>query len=160
MIEYKNITEFEPGTLLRLLIDGYSFNPAWRERFEPDWIEFDRFFYGNPKIADSCGFMTVLDGAPIGFVTWDPRKKPEFVIGHNCIATAHKGKGCGKAQLSNAVGLIRQSGARLISVTTSGSLTAAQHMYESVGFRLKSVRENTDDAFSGAYMDYILNLQD
>ena len=47
---------------------------------------YDIFFYDNPEIAEKYGLVTCMDGVPIGFVTWDPRKRPEYVeIGHNGI---------------------------------------------------------------------------
>ena len=40
----------------------------------------------NPEIAEKYGLVTCMDGVPIGFVTWDPRKRLEYVeIGHNGI---------------------------------------------------------------------------
>ena len=47
---------------------------------------YDIFFYDNPEIAEKYGLVTCMDGVPIGFVTWDPRKRLEYVeIGHNGI---------------------------------------------------------------------------
>ena len=38
-----------------------------------------------------CGQVTCVDGEPIGFVTWDPRNRPEYVeIGHNGIREKYK----------------------------------------------------------------------
>lgn len=52
----------------------------------------------NPHIAEFSGFMTVLEGKPIGFVSWNPTNLPESTeIGHNCILTQYKGNGrCGR----------------------------------------------------------------
>lgn len=42
-------------------------------------------------------------------VCWDPRNRPEYVeIGHNGIRTKYKGKGFGKAKLSEAVRRIKE----------------------------------------------------
>lgn len=36
--------------------------------------------------------MTVSEGKPIGFVSWNPTNLPESTeIGHNCILTKYKG---------------------------------------------------------------------
>ena len=134
-IEFRKITEFPRGTLAELLKDGYSFEP----RFERDWLiqwqEFDNFFYDNPRIAECSGFMTVLDGKAVGFVTWDPRKLPASAeVGHNCIMTRHKGHGYGKAQMKEAVRHIIAQGAQKIVVCTNKICVPAQRTYESAGF--------------------------
>ena len=36
-------------------------------------------FYDNPDIADNCGFVTCYKGEPIGFISWDPRNRPDYV---------------------------------------------------------------------------------
>ena len=54
----------------------------------------------NPHIAEFSGFMTVLEGKPIGFVSWNPTNLPESTeIGHNCILTQYKRNGYGKRQM-------------------------------------------------------------
>ncbi|MFI3236613.1 MAG: hypothetical protein R3Y47_01140 [Lachnospiraceae bacterium] len=96
-LEFRQIRDFSSGTLYRLLADAYSFDERCLELWEADWKEFDNFFYGNLSIADTCGFITMLDGDPIGMASWDPRKLPEYVeIGHNCIITKYKGNRYGK----------------------------------------------------------------
>ena len=65
-----------------------------------DYKEYDDYFYDHLDIADKYCFVTVLDGEPIGHISWDPRHKPDYVeIGHNCIITKYKGKGYGYFQL-------------------------------------------------------------
>ena len=92
-IEFKRITDFPRGTLATLLKDGYSFEPKFERNWHDQWQEFDDFFYDNPHIADFSGFMTVLEGKPIGFVSWNPTNLAESTeIGHNCILTKYKGK--------------------------------------------------------------------
>lgn len=155
--EYSRITDFPRGTLHRLLCLGYSFDSRCAVHWEQSWREFDDFFYDNPKIADSCGFYTVLDGKAAGFVSWDPRKLPESAeIGHNCVAAEFKGLGLGTAQMREALSRLTAAGAEKVIVTTSGFLTPAQRMYERAGFKLLGRRENNgSDAFSGDYIDYI-----
>lgn len=45
--------------------------------WDDNWKESDDFFYDNPEIARKYGLVTCIDGNPIGFVTWDPRKQPD-----------------------------------------------------------------------------------
>ncbi len=143
-IEYRKITEFPRGTLAALLKDAYSFEPRFAPYWQDQWQEFDAFFYDNPHIADFSGFMTVLGGEAIGFVSWDPRHLPEYVeVGHNCIAAKHKGNGYGKAQMREAVRRIKEQGAKKIIVWTNERLLPAQHTYESAGFRFVEKSKET-----------------
>ena len=89
MLEYRPITDAPRGTLRALLRDAYAFHPECERLWGAQWREFDDFFYDRPRIADTCGFLTVLDGEPIGFASWDPRPLPAYAeMGHNCIAAA------------------------------------------------------------------------
>ena len=144
MVEFKKITEFPRGTLATLLRDGYSFDPRFEQYCQSQWQEFDDFFYDNPKIAETCGFMTVVGGEPIGFVTWHPSKKHKSAeVGHNCIATKYKGNGYGKRQMQEAVLRIIEQGANKITVCTNERLVPAQRTYESAGFHFVEMSEET-----------------
>ena len=143
-IEYRKITEFPRGTLAALLKDGYSFEPKFEGYWQSQWQEFDDFFYDNPHIAQTCGFMTVSGGEPIGFVTWHPSKlRKTAEVGHNCIATKYKGNGYGKLQMQEAVRRIIEQGAKKITVWTNERLVAAQRTYESAGFLFVEKSEET-----------------
>ena len=80
--------------------------------------------------------MTVLEGKPIGFVSWNPTNLAESTeIGHNCILTKYKGNGYGKRQMREAVQRIIAQGAQRIVVWTNQVCVPAQHTYESAGFQ-------------------------
>ena len=158
-IEYRKITEFPPGTLSALLQDGYSFEPRFEQDWLDQWKEFDDFFYDNPHIAESCGFMTVLGGTPIGFVSWNPTNLPVSVeIGHNCIATEYKGNGYGRQQMQEAVRRIRMRNPEKILVTTNEILVPAQHSYEGAGFWLVGKSEEPYTEYAGMRMHYELSI--
>lgn len=143
-IEFKKITEFPRGTLVALLKDGYSFNPKFENYWQKQWQEFDDFFYDHPHVAEKCGFITVLNGEPIGLASWDPRKLPDSAeVGHNCISTKYKGNGYGGRQMREAVNRIIALGAKKIIVWTNEKLIAAQRTHESVGFRFIKNSEET-----------------
>lgn len=148
-IEFQPITAFPRGTLMALLRDGYAFEPRFERDWLTQWQDFDDFFYDHPSIADSCGFMTVLEGKPIGFVTWNPTQMPELVeVGHNCIATAWKGNGYGRQQMREAVRRMKARGPKRIVVITNEVCVPAQHTYESAGFQF--VRK-ADEPFCAEY---------
>ena len=128
---FQKITLFPRGTLATLLRDAYSFDSRWEVAYGGSWREFDAFFFDHPEIADRCGFFSVLDGVPIGFVSWDPRRLPESVeIGHNCIRSGWKGRGFGTRQMQEAIRRISVARPRKIFVVTSAPLLSAQRMYE------------------------------
>lgn len=155
-IEFRKITEFPRGTLCALLRDGYSFEPRFERDCLSQWREFDDFFYENPHIAEFSGFMTVLDGIPIGFVTWNPTNLPiSTEIGHNCISAKYKGNGYGKRQMQEAVQRIIGQGAKKILVTTNEVLVPAQHTYESAGFKFVGKTEEPNYAeYAGKRINY------
>lgn len=156
-IKFKKVSEFHRGILFHLLTDAYSYDSNFGQRCSSDWKACDNFFYDNLQIADQCGFITTLDEEAIGFVLWDPRNMPEYVeIGHNCVASKHKGNGYAKVQLQEAVNRILQNNVKKIIVTTNEELIPARRMYESVGFKMLQKRKNdsiTD--FAGEYIDYV-----
>lgn len=158
-VEFKKFSEFQRGIMYKLLQDGYSFD----SRYERDWIikwkEEDDFFYDNLHIADECGFVTTLNGTPIGFICWDPRNIPDYIeIGHNCIATKYKGKKFGKMQLQEAVNRITNKNTNKLVVTTDELLIPAQKNYESVGFKIVQKRKNEISEYTGNLMDYEIIL--
>ena len=88
--------------------------------------------------------MTVLDGSPIGFASWNPTNLPESAeVGHNCISTNYKGKGYGRRQMREAVQRIIAQGAKRVVVCTNEALVPAQRTYESAGFQLIKKSEET-----------------
>jgi len=156
--EFRKFSDFPRGTMFDLLRDAYSFEPHYEKDWLEEWKKADDFFYDNLHIADTCGFVTVLEGAPIGFICWDPRHLPDYAeIGHNGIATRHKGKGYGKLQLKEAVDRIIAKGAKKIIVTTDEYTVPAQRNYESVGFKRIGERENSfNPEYAGKLIDYEL----
>ncbi len=161
MIEFKKISDFPKGTLYNQLIDAYSFNTECKNIWNTSWKEYDDFFYNNLDIADKYCFITVLDGKPIGLISWDPRHRPDYVeIGHNCILTKYKGKGYGHIQLEEAIRRIKEyDDLKKIIVTTNELFVPAQRNYESVGFIKTNERENKETPFSGKYIDYELIIK-
>lgn len=154
-IEFKRITDFPRGTLATLLKDGYSFEPKFERSWHGQWQEFDDFFYDNPHIADFSGFMTVSEGKPIGFVSWNPTNLPESTeIGHNCILTKYKGNGYGKRQMREAVQRIIAQGAQRIVVWTNQVCVPAQHTYESAGFQFVKKSEEPFSEYAGQRIHY------
>ena len=161
MINFKKPSEFPKGTLYNQLVDAYSFNGECKKTWDTSWKEYDDYFYDHLDIADKYCFVTVLDGEPIGHISWDPRHKPDYVeIGHNCIITKYKGKGYGHIQLEEAIRRIKQyDDFKKIIVTTNEIFVPAQKNYESVEFKKIGERDNKETPFSGKYIDYELTFK-
>lgn len=155
-IEFASMADFPRGTLKSQLMDAYSFDERWYNLFSDTWQEYDDFFFDHEKILETCGFVTCLDGKPIGHISWDPRNAPGYVIiGHNCILTEYKNNGYGKMQLKEAIRRITECiHPEKIIVSTNDRLIA-RYNYESAGFTLVKREKNTDtSAFSGDYLFY------
>lgn len=161
MIEFKKISDYPKGTLYKQLVDAYSFNDECQKNWDNMWSEYDDFFYSNlDSIADKYGFVTVVDGIVVGHISWDPRKRPDYVsIGHNCILSKYKGKGYGKLQLKEAIKRIKEYDVKKIIVTTNEITIPAQKNYESVGFVKVAERINNEFPFAGNYIDYEMILK-
>ena len=160
-LEFRKFTDFDRGLIYDILKDAYSFDARYAGSWEDNWRQSDGFFFDNPQIAEKYGFVTCWQGQPIGFITWDPRHRPEYVeIGHNGIRAAFKGRGFGKAQLEEALRRIREyAGLKEIRVCSNGNLIAPRN-YESAGFVLYDRKENRDTPFSGDYLYYRIRLQE
>ncbi|GGF86288.1 hypothetical protein GCM10010912_34480 [Paenibacillus albidus] len=156
-VKFKKVSDFNRGILFELLTDAYSFDRRYEQSCTSDWQDFDNFFFDNLEIADKYGLITTLNDEAIGFVSWDPRNMPEYAeIGHNCIASKHKGKGYGKMQLQEAVNRIIRNDVRKIILFTNDDLIPAQRMYERVGFTIDQKRETQNIAnFVGERIDYV-----
>lgn len=159
-IEFQLFDCFAPGTIAALLKDAYRFDPRYERDFYAAWEDSDRFFDTHPQIARQCGFVTVLEQKPIGFLCWDNRKMPELVeLGHNCIISEFQGRGYGKAQLLEGINRLQRLHVKKITVITNRQLIAAQKNYENVGFRLTgSRRADHLPEYARELMEYVLIL--
>lgn len=152
--EFRKLSEFPRGIMYALLSRAYAFEPGYERANLSEWLRWDGFFSDRPDIADRCSFVTCVNGAPIGFIAWDPRELPERAeIGNNCIIPEYKGKGYGIAQLNEAVRRILDCGCKSIYVSTDINLLPARRMYERAGFREIS-REPDPASYAGGHVRY------
>jgi N-acetylglutamate synthase-like GNAT family acetyltransferase len=134
-VRFEKISDFDRGTLFKLLVQAYSFNHKWEQSLQEKWKENDNFFFDNLQVADKYAFITTLDEEPIGFAAYDPRNMPEYaIIGDNCIIPQYKGRGYGIIQLQELISRISKNDVEKIFVSTNFDLIPAQRMYEHVGF--------------------------
>jgi GNAT superfamily N-acetyltransferase len=140
-IEFQPFRDFPAGTIARLLCDAYSemqeSNPEFWTREKMNWLEYDRQIFEFPDTVGSAGFVSVLNRIPIGMASWDPRQYPIGIMGHNCMAPGHRGKGYGKVQLREVLRILRDKGFKKVIAETGGRpfFVPAQRMYMASGFR-------------------------
>ena len=115
--------------------------------------------FPQPRDGEKYGSVTTVDGEPVGFISWDPRHRPEYEeIGHNCILTKYRHRGYGTLQLEEAVRRILLDRPKRIVVTTNAALVPARKMYERVGFR-KTGERPSPASFAGNLLDYVYDAQ-
>ncbi len=118
MLEIKRFTDFPRVTMYDILCDAYSYDDRNKSIWDNNWKESDDFFYDNPQIADKYGLVTCIDGEPIGFVTWDPRNRPDYVeIEHYGIRDKYKRQGKMVSVYCdyNIYGMLREDYAKVVS---------------------------------------------
>ena len=153
-MQFKSPFEFGPGTLYDLLRESYAglleAKPAWAATYEARWREFEDQVFAHPDAIGRRMLVSCLEGNPIGFVSWDPRRLPEEGrIGQNCIVPRHRRQGYGGAQIRAAVSILKNGGARRIIVETDSHpfFAPARKMYVACSFR--EVSRTPSEAFGG-----------
>jgi hypothetical protein len=88
MIEFKTIEHFKPGIFQEITKRCYEplfqYCPEKKAEFHQQWEESDKETFDHPAIV-KCVFVSCINDKPIGFASWDARKKPIGIIGQNCI---------------------------------------------------------------------------
>jgi GNAT superfamily N-acetyltransferase len=159
-MEIARFSECPPGTLSELLLEACAANAELTRRHRDSWRAFDAFVFDHLAIMDANGLVTLADGAPIGFISWDSRPLPDYVeIGHNCIRPAYQGAGRGRAQLLAALARIRALHPRRVIVRTGADpfFLPARRMYESAGFSPRGIIRR-EDAHVPEVVEYALEL--
>jgi hypothetical protein len=57
--------------------------PEYILEWEKDWIKYDREIFQYPDTIGTSGFISYSGTEIVGFASYDPRKHPIEVIGHN-----------------------------------------------------------------------------
>jgi len=141
-MEFLGLDHFSRGVLSDLLHASYApfcVENAEFERVEsPKWKQFDETIFNNLTTMGGWVFVTVENGRPVGFASYDPRDRPDSArVSHNCVTPSHQGKGIGTAQIRQVLQRLRTQGVRLAKVSTGGFpfFAPARRMYEACGFR-------------------------
>ena len=105
--------------------------------WEFGWKEYDKQVFQLPDSVGASGKVTVFDNHTVGFVSWDPRNYPDYVIiGHNCVLPEYRRQGLGKMQIIHSIKFLNSCGFKKARVSTGKDMyfQGARKMYESCGF--------------------------
>jgi GNAT superfamily N-acetyltransferase len=164
-IAFTPFAEHEPGLILSLLSRSYApylaLDPQAAQAWPGDWATYDREVYQRLDTVGACGFVTCLEGEPIGFASWDPRGRPTGIVGHNCVLPAFQERGYGTMQISRVLETLRGHGFAQARVTTGDHpfFVPAQRMYAACGFQ-EIARGQRDPRVALRMIDYQLSLRD
>jgi ribosomal protein S18 acetylase RimI-like enzyme len=85
-------------------------------------------------------FVAELDGAPVGYLSCHMKPAKTGSIGLVGLAAHAQGRGLGRRLVAAGVDWFHGRGAERATVVTQGCNVAAQHLYQSCGFRTASVQ--------------------
>ncbi len=89
--------------------------------------------------GESVVFLASAGGSPAGFAQLYPsfssvRVQRDWVLNDLFVDAAHRGRGVGRALLDACAGLVRETGARGMSLVTASDNAPARRLYERYGF--------------------------
>jgi GNAT superfamily N-acetyltransferase len=142
-LEFAGLETCSQGKLAEMLLQSYA--PLLSQlpmesglKLRRGWDEFDCEVHGAPDTVGRCGFLTVVDGEPIGFGSWDPRGWPESGrVGHNCVRPEYQRRGFGQRQVAEILERLRARGFATAEARTGEQafFEPARRMYERCGFK-------------------------
>lgn len=162
-LTFKPIPDHEPGIVFSLLQHAYAgmsqHDPEFIKYWEPFWKVYDEYIFKYPDTVGACGFISYADEQVVGFASWDPRKYPTCLIGHNVILPAFRRNGYGTQQMNEALRRIRIRGFSKVIVTTNEHpfFAPAQRMYQACRF-VETRRFIGEDALQSRMIEYELPL--
>ena len=142
-LQFKPFTDHKPGNILTLLKESYKGLAEIKHEYIPkgekDWIEYGHEIFQYPETVGTCGFISYSGTELVGFGSYDPRKYPIGVIGHNCILPQFRENGYGKQQIKKILKRFRKMNFKKAIVSTNKHefYYPAQRMYLACGFSEK-----------------------
>jgi ribosomal protein S18 acetylase RimI-like enzyme len=138
LLKFTPFKQHQPGLLYDMLTECYSTLPELVKQEKKSWSDYDASVFTNPETIGKCGFVSCLQGTPIGFASWDPRNHPEYVIiGHNCVLHQYQRRGFGRLQVIEMLKRFETMKFAQVQVSTGDDpfFLPAQKMYLSCGFQ-------------------------
>ena len=130
------LSDIKPGIIYKALCESYNGLDDY-SKWINDWKQFDKDIHEYPDKIGGSGFGTILEENFVGFISWDPRQFPSFVIiGHNIVLPKYRNQGIGKHQIRWALDTLKKNGFLCAKVSTKRDqyFTNARKIYESCGF--------------------------
>jgi GNAT superfamily N-acetyltransferase len=141
MIEFKNINDFKPGIIQRLIKESYAqlinYFPGEKAKFYKQWEQEDKDAFDNLQTIGKSLFISCLHNIPIGYCSWDLRQNPVEIIGQNCILPGFQSKGYGTIQIEKIIKIFADNNYKEITVITGDHdfFIPARKIYEKCGFK-------------------------
>jgi GNAT superfamily N-acetyltransferase len=138
---FKPLIQHQPGTIFNLLKECYwdfiNVRPDFSKGWMREWRDYDWTIFNYPDSVGICGFVSYLSHELVGFASWDPRKYPKGIIGHNCVLPQYRGHGYGLQQINEILNRFRTMEFQMVIVTTMDHefFLPAQEMYLACGFK-------------------------
>lgn len=140
-IRYLPITGQQPGVISGLLFRSYAAlleaEPDRRREMEAGFRDYDHQCFANPDTVGRCVILTRLGDEFIGLASWDPRGRPaKAIIGHNCVVPQLRGRGIGRAQLTEVLRRLELEGVAAVQASTGehSFFAPARAMYQACDF--------------------------
>jgi GNAT superfamily N-acetyltransferase len=157
MLTFKAIENFKPGQIQDIIKMSYAgfieFFPQQKEKLYNQWEQEDKNTFSCPDAIGKCTFFSCVNDLPVGYFSWDNRKKPIGIIGQNCILPKYRQQGYGQQQIKKIISVFKENNFNEIHVTTGNHpfFYPAQKMYLSCGFN--ELYRYNDDLFE--LMEYV-----
>lgn len=147
MIEFKPITDFEPGQIQELTkicyLDLFGYFPNEKERFYHQWENEDRLAFQNIDTIGRHIQFSCIENNIIEFFSWDDRQFPKGNVGQNCILPSYQGQGYGTRQIKKIIEILKINNFKTLSAVTGDHIffIPAHKMFEKCGFIIKEKRK-------------------
>ena len=160
MIEFKPLTDYQPGQIQELIKKCYSelfdYSPNEKNRLYRQWENEDNLAYKNINTIGRNILFSCIENNTIGYFSWDNRQFPNGIVGQNCILPNYRGHGYGTRQIEKIIEIFKIENFKTLTVKTGEHqfFIPAQKIYEKCGFKIKEKRKG--EIFN--IIEYILEL--
>jgi dTDP-4-amino-4,6-dideoxy-D-galactose acyltransferase len=111
-----------------------GFHPSSCDRLYETWIERSCEGHADRVLVADC------EGTPAGYLSCHLGSENNAVIGLLAVAPQMRGKGLGQQLVNTSLHYFRENGMNRVDVVTQGRNCPSQSLYQSCGFRTRTVQ--------------------
>lgn len=154
-LDFLPLSAFSSLTIYDIIIDAYSLFPTLLAR-DGKVCTLDNSTY-SALPSNIKGFVSTLQGEPIGVVLWETNKENNKARLIECsIRFAYQKRGYGSQMLVEAINRIASLGIRSIEAQVYQRLEAASHLLDKHNFSFVSISREGDLSLGlGALVNYL-----